>query len=98
MTLMPCPRHGLTLTIEIEVDAMSQTWPYTSSHISMSMPCPRHGLTLTPLYVPMPPPKHGAWPLDLTAESLGAPLLLALLPRYALPYIIAEPHKLMLRL
>ncbi|KHG26759.1 hypothetical protein F383_04549 [Gossypium arboreum] len=25
---------------------MSQTWSYTSSHISVPMPCPRHGLTL----------------------------------------------------
>ncbi|KHG19977.1 Avirulence AvrBs3 [Gossypium arboreum] len=43
---MPCPRHGLTLTIEIEADAMSQKWSYTSSHISVPMPCPRHGLTM----------------------------------------------------
>ncbi|KHG27714.1 Uba3-binding but2 [Gossypium arboreum] len=28
---------------------MSQTWPYTSSHISVPIPCPRHGLTLTHL-------------------------------------------------
>ncbi|KHG12508.1 Phosphopantetheine adenylyltransferase [Gossypium arboreum] len=28
---------------------MSQTWSYTSSHISVPMPCPRHGLTLTHL-------------------------------------------------
>ncbi|KHG23653.1 Zinc finger CCCH domain-containing 14 [Gossypium arboreum] len=44
---MPCPRHGLTLANITEVDAMSQTWFYTSSHISMPTPCPRYGLTLT---------------------------------------------------
>ncbi|KHG08116.1 hypothetical protein F383_34787 [Gossypium arboreum] len=32
-----------------QVDAMSQTWSYTSSHITVPMPCPRHGLTLTHL-------------------------------------------------
>ncbi|KHG05409.1 Dihydroxy-acid dehydratase [Gossypium arboreum] len=46
---MPCPRHGLTLAIIIEADAMSQTCPYTSSHIFVPKPCPRHGLTLTHL-------------------------------------------------
>ncbi|KHF98908.1 hypothetical protein F383_38096 [Gossypium arboreum] len=46
---MPCPRHGITLTIVIEADAMSQTWYYTSSHISVPMSCPRHGLTRTHL-------------------------------------------------
>ncbi|KHG08897.1 hypothetical protein F383_36220 [Gossypium arboreum] len=56
---MPCPKHGLTLTIVIEANAMSQTWSYNSSCISVPMLCPRHGLTLTPLYVPMPCPKHG---------------------------------------
>ncbi|KHG18766.1 hypothetical protein F383_24589 [Gossypium arboreum] len=29
----------------IGVDAMFQTWSYTSSHIWRPMPCPRHGLT-----------------------------------------------------
>ncbi|KHG26211.1 Arrestin domain-containing B [Gossypium arboreum] len=56
---MPCPRHGLTLTIEFKADAMFQTWSYTSSHISMPMPCPKHCFTLTPLYVLMPCPIHG---------------------------------------
>ncbi|KHG10125.1 hypothetical protein F383_15846 [Gossypium arboreum] len=46
---MTCTRHGITLTIEIEANAMSQTWSCTSSHISLLMPCPRHGLTLTHL-------------------------------------------------
>ncbi|KHG04349.1 hypothetical protein F383_28543 [Gossypium arboreum] len=46
---MPCPRHGLTLNIEIEADTMSQTWSYTSSYIFVPMQCPRHGLTLTHL-------------------------------------------------
>ncbi|KHG13626.1 hypothetical protein F383_16544 [Gossypium arboreum] len=44
---MSCPRHGLTLAIIIEADAMCQTWSYTSSRVSMSMPCPRHVFTLT---------------------------------------------------
>ncbi|KHG04220.1 hypothetical protein F383_23348 [Gossypium arboreum] len=35
--LMPCPRHGLTLT-HIKADAMSQTWSYTSSHFAMVQP------------------------------------------------------------
>ncbi|KAH1122044.1 hypothetical protein J1N35_005204 [Gossypium stocksii] len=32
--LMPCPRHGLTLTCN-EADAMSYTWSYTSSRINV---------------------------------------------------------------
>ncbi|KHG06547.1 MIT domain-containing 1 [Gossypium arboreum] len=65
---MPCPKHGLTLTIEIGADAMSQTWSYTSSHISVSMPCPGRDLTLTPLYVPMPCPRHGLTLTHLVAD------------------------------
>ncbi|KHG20904.1 hypothetical protein F383_27530 [Gossypium arboreum] len=57
--LMPCPRHGLTLT-PLVADAcprhvlhwlisqgrsMSQTCLILAL-VSMSMPCPRHGLTL----------------------------------------------------
>ncbi|KHG14469.1 DNA primase [Gossypium arboreum] len=38
-------------------DAMSQTWFYASSSISILMPCPRHGLTLTHL-VANACPKH----------------------------------------
>ncbi|KHG07299.1 hypothetical protein F383_34344 [Gossypium arboreum] len=66
---MPCPKHGLTLTITIEANAMSQTWSYTSSHISVLMPCPRHGLTLTHISRLMPCPRHGLtlalimWPM-----------------------------------
>ncbi|KHG03066.1 T-cell surface glycoprotein CD1b-1 [Gossypium arboreum] len=55
---MPCPRHGLTLAIHIEADAISQTWSYTSSRIYMLIisqtcltlaqlladACPRHVL------------------------------------------------------
>ncbi|KHG23851.1 hypothetical protein F383_08450 [Gossypium arboreum] len=29
---MPCPRHGLTLALISDADAMSQTWSYTGSH------------------------------------------------------------------
>ncbi|KHG23931.1 hypothetical protein F383_28506 [Gossypium arboreum] len=29
-----------------QVNAMSQTWSYTDSHISVLIPCPRHSLTL----------------------------------------------------
>ncbi|KHF97809.1 S-crystallin 1 [Gossypium arboreum] len=36
---------------------MSQTWSYTSSHISVPMPCPIHGLTLTHLVADVCP-KH----------------------------------------
>ncbi|KHG11985.1 Multifunctional CCA [Gossypium arboreum] len=79
-----CPRHVLhwvtsrarymsqtclTLAIEIEANAMSQTWSYTSSHISILMSCPRHGLTLTPLYVPMPCPRHDLKLTHLIADA-----------------------------
>ncbi|KHG20680.1 hypothetical protein F383_24099 [Gossypium arboreum] len=66
---MPCPRHGLTLTIETEADAMSHTWSYTSSHIFMPMLCPEHGLTLTPPYVSMPCPRHGLTLTHLVVDA-----------------------------
>ncbi|KHG11305.1 hypothetical protein F383_13946 [Gossypium arboreum] len=65
---MPCPRHGLTLAIFIEADAMSQTWSYTSSHISLPMPCPRHGLTVTQLVVEACP-RHGLTLTHLIADA-----------------------------
>ncbi|KHG19868.1 hypothetical protein F383_02829 [Gossypium arboreum] len=66
---MPCPRHGLTVTIKIEADAMSQTWSYAGSHISVPMSYPRHSLTLTHLYVPMPCPRHGLTLTHLVADA-----------------------------
>ncbi|KHF97722.1 hypothetical protein F383_36945 [Gossypium arboreum] len=43
----------------IGVDAMFQTWSYTSLHITMPMPCSKHGLTLARILRPMPCPRHG---------------------------------------
>ncbi|KAH1073159.1 hypothetical protein J1N35_025487 [Gossypium stocksii] len=40
----PCARHS---RVAAEADAMSQTWSYTGSPLSVLMPCPIHGLTLT---------------------------------------------------
>ncbi|KHG20303.1 Dimethylglycine dehydrogenase-2C mitochondrial [Gossypium arboreum] len=44
-----------------QVNAMSQTWSYTSSHISMPMPCPRHGLSLTHLVADACPRHVSHW-------------------------------------
>ncbi|KHF98548.1 Killer cell lectin-like receptor subfamily B member 1B allele A [Gossypium arboreum] len=43
----PCPRHGLTLAIIFEADAMSQTWSYTSSRIYVLMHVPDMSYTST---------------------------------------------------
>ncbi|KHG13934.1 hypothetical protein F383_20154 [Gossypium arboreum] len=51
---MPCPKHGLTLAIITEADAMSQTWSYTDiSHSRcMSQTCLTLAYVSRPLYVP----------------------------------------------
>ncbi|KHF98643.1 Citrate-sodium symporter [Gossypium arboreum] len=51
---MPCHRHGLTLTIQIEADAMSQTWSYsdTSRSRCMSQTCLTLAYITRQMYVP----------------------------------------------